>query len=126
MHLEEILDVKIPVTEFKGDIHMSDIENWMSQVQEIGVFQDFWILMAEASTITQLSGGTLISKVVDHFKDKLLFVQCGQADHFHPPLKGVVSLIGKRPTTVYTSYVPCKEASSAWAMHLAAAVELKK
>ena len=132
MHLEEILDVKIPVTEFKGDVHMSDIEKtWMSQVQEIGVFQDFWILMAggKYDYTAKWWNPLEYQKVVDHFKDKLLFVQCGQADHFHPPLKGVVSLIGKTDPRQFIRLM--YHASGVlspvtWAMHLAAAVETKR
>ena len=132
MFLEDVLDVKIPVTEFKGDIHLSDVEKgWMSQVQELGIFQNFWIL---------LSGGKYdytakwwnpleYQKVVDHFKDKVLFVQCGQGDHFHPKLTGAVNLIGKTDTRQFirlmyhASGVVCPVT---WAMHLAVAVETKR
>jgi ADP-heptose:LPS heptosyltransferase len=132
MYLEDILGVKIPVTEFKGDIHLSDIEKtWMSQVQEIGVFQDFWILLAGGKYDYTAKWWSPIEyqKVVDHFKSKVLFVQCGQADHFHPPLKGVVNMIGKTDPrqlirlTYHASGVLCPVT---WAMHLAAAVETKR
>ena len=46
-HLEEQLGIKTPVTDFKGDIHLADIEKqWMSQVQELGFQGNFWIVMA--------------------------------------------------------------------------------
>ena len=129
MFLEEKLGVKIPVTEFKGDIHLSDTEkSWMSQVQELGVFQDYWILLAGGKYDYTAKWWNPIEyqKVVDHFRDKILFVQCGQADHFHPNLKGVLSLIGKTDPRqfirlMYHSVgVLCPVT---WAMHLAAAVE---
>src|SRR5262249_51157164 len=34
-HLEEVLNLRIPVTKFRGDIHLSRLEkSWMSQVEE--------------------------------------------------------------------------------------------
>ena len=129
MFLEDKLGVKIPVTEFKGDIHLSDTEKtWMSQIQELGVFQDFWILLAggKYDYTAKWWNPLEYQKVVDHFKDKVLFVQCGQADHFHPNLKGVINLIGKTDPRQFIRLmyhavgVLCPVT---WAMHLAAAVE---
>ncbi len=34
-------------------------------------------------------------RVVDHFAGKIRFVQCGESEHFHPPLKNVLNLVGK-------------------------------
>ena len=129
MFLEEKLGVKIPVTEFKGDIHLSDIEkSWMSQTQEMGIHQKFWLLFSggKFDYTAKWWNPLEMQKVVDHFKDKVLFVQCGQADHHHPPLKGVVNLIGKTDTRqlirlmYHASGVVCPVT---FAMHLAAAVE---
>lgn len=129
MYLEEKLGVKIPVTEFKGDIHLSDIEkSWMSQTQEMGIHQKFWLLFSggKFDYTAKWWNPLEMQKVVDHFKDKVLFVQCGQADHHHPPLKGVVNLIGKTDTRqlirlmYHASGVVCPVT---FAMHLAAAVE---
>ena len=33
--------------------------------------------------------------VVDHFRDRITFVQCGEAGHWHPRLTGVMDLVGK-------------------------------
>jgi len=33
--------------------------------------------------------------VVDHFRDKIHFVQCGEAGHWHQPLQGVTNLLGR-------------------------------
>ena len=35
--------------------------------------------------------------VVDHFRGRIQFVQCGEAGkgHVHPPLEGVINLVGR-------------------------------
>ena len=38
---------------------------------------------------------TYYQQVVDHFKGKIVFVQCGEKNHFHPPVKNTINLIGK-------------------------------
>jgi len=45
--LEDTLEEKIPATDFCGDIHISELEkSWMSAAEEIGIKDDFWIIMA--------------------------------------------------------------------------------
>jgi len=49
--LEDKLDVDIEPTKFKGDIHISDTEKgWISQVEEMEIKNEFWILMAGGKT----------------------------------------------------------------------------
>lgn len=97
--LEEKLEVEIPVTEFKPDIHINAIEKaWINQVHEIvGQDMPFWIIV---------SGGKFdftnkwwdhhrYQKVVDAFKGRVVFVQVGEAGHHHKPLDGVIDLVGK-------------------------------
>ena len=33
--------------------------------------------------------------VIDRFRDQIVFVQVGEAGHYHPPLEGVIDLRGK-------------------------------
>jgi ADP-heptose:LPS heptosyltransferase len=45
--LEDKLNLRIKPTKFKGDIHISDQEkSWMSQVEEMGIKDKFWIIVA--------------------------------------------------------------------------------
>jgi hypothetical protein len=45
--LEKILKIRIPVTDFKGDIYISAQEkSWLSQLEEMGIENDFWIIVA--------------------------------------------------------------------------------
>jgi ADP-heptose:LPS heptosyltransferase len=132
-HLEEVLGLRIPVTRFGGDIHLSAREmSWMSQVEEepIGWHGDFWILIAggKYDFTAKWWDPSRYQRVVDHFAGRIRFVQCGEADHFHPRLRGVIDLVGKTDIRQFVrlmyhaSGVFCPVT---FAMHLAAAVEVK-
>jgi ADP-heptose:LPS heptosyltransferase len=120
---------------FKGDIHLSGEEKgWMSQVEEIrGVNTRFWIMVAGGKNdFTAKWWDPLRSQaVVDHFRDRILFVQCGASgdNHNHKPLKGVVDLLGKTDLRqmvrlmYHADGVICPVTMF---MHLAAAVESKQ
>lgn len=132
MFLEEKLNIKIPAGEFRGQIFMSDIEKtWMSQVQEMGVEENFWILVSggKYDYTAKWWNPEELQKVINHFKDKILFVQCGEKNHHHPHLDNVVNLIGKTDTRQFirlmhhASGVLCPVT---FAMHLSAAVETKR
>jgi ADP-heptose:LPS heptosyltransferase len=126
--LEQKLRVRIPLTEFKGDIHVSELErSWMSQVQEMGIQSPFWIVLAggKYDYTAKWWSPAAYQAVVDHFRDRILFVQCGEKGHWHPPLRNVIDLIGKTDLRqfirlVYHSIgVLCPVT---FAMHAAAAV----
>jgi hypothetical protein len=89
-YLNETLGLQVRVTEFRGDIHLSDFER-------SGTFEPFWLLV---------SGGKLdytvkwwdhkrYQQVVDHFRGRIQFVQVGEGGHHHPALDGVVDLRGE-------------------------------
>jgi ADP-heptose:LPS heptosyltransferase len=129
--LEHKLGVRVPVTEFKGDIHISDTEKlWMSQVQELGIHDNFWLIFSggKYDYTAKWWNPDSYQAVVDHFKGRILFAQCGDPAHFHPPLEGVVNLIGKTSARqlirlmYHASGVICPVT---FAMHLAAAVPMR-
>lgn len=125
------LGIHIPVTEFKGDIHLSEQEKmWMSQVQELGVQDNFWIVFSggKYDFTAKWWNPEGYQAVIDHFRDKITFVQCGEPSHFHPELKGVINLVGKTNIRqlirlmYHASGVLCP---ITFGMHLAAAVPVK-
>lgn len=129
--LEQKLGLRVPVTEFKGDIHISDQEKmWMSQVQELGIHENFWLVFSggKYDYTAKWWNPDSYQAVVDHFKGRILFVQCGDPSHFHPPLKGVVNLIGKTSARqlirlmYHSTGVICPVT---FAMHLSAAVPMR-
>ncbi len=129
--MEDILDVKIKATKFKGDMHISkDEKGWMSQVEEMGIKDRFWIMMAggKFDFTAKWWVPEYYQEVVDHFKGKITFVQCGEEGHWHPPLKNVVSLIGKTNLRqfirlIYHSVGVVSPVT--FAMHAAEAIEFK-
>lgn len=130
--LNQRLGLRIQATAFKGDIHVSDLEqSWMSQVHEIiGRDVPFWIIVAGGKNDYTIKwwDPRRYQKVVDHFHDKILFVQVGEGGHVHPSLKGVVDLRGKTDTRQFVRLVYHAQGvlcPVTFVMHLAAAVEVK-
>lgn len=131
-YLNTQLRLRIRPTAFKGDIHISDLEkSWYSQVQELtGESTPFWIVVSggKYDYTTKWWSSARYQQVVDHFRDRILFVQVGANEHHHPPLEGVIDLRGKTDLRqlvrlVYHSQgVLCPVTSL---MHLAAAIEVK-
>lgn len=127
------LGVDIPQGEFKPDVHISDKEkSWISQVHEVtGKDLKFWIIVAGTKKDFTAKAWELtrFQKVVDHFKNRIVFVQCGERGHGHPGLKNVIDLRGKTDTRqlirlVYNSCgVFC---GVTFFMHLAAGIEPKQ
>ncbi len=126
------LKLKIRPTVFKGDIHISELEkSWFSQVHELTCEDTpFWIVVSggKYDYTTKWWAAERYQQVVDHFRDRILFVQVGANEHHHPPLEGVIDLRGKTDLRqlvrlVYHSQgVLCPVTSL---MHLAAAIEVK-
>ncbi len=129
--LERRLGVRIPVTELKGDIHLSPQERgWMSQVEETGFRGNFWIIMAggKHDFTAKWWDPASYQAVVDRFAKRILFVQCGEKSHWHPPLKNVINLVGRTDTRQFVRLMHHADgviSPVTFAMHLAAAVETR-
>lgn len=100
--LGEALGVRIQPHAFRGDVHLSEGErHWLSQVDEITGTPGtrFWIIVSGGKTdfTTKWWDARRYQAVVDHFRGRLLFVQCGEdaVGHVHPPLRDVINLVGK-------------------------------
>ena len=98
LNLEKKLNLRIRPTIFKGDIHIgSDEKTWISQIEEMGVKDKFWIIVAggKYDYTSKWWSSKYYQEVVDYFKGKITFVQCGEKNHYHPNLNNVINLIGK-------------------------------
>jgi ADP-heptose:LPS heptosyltransferase len=130
--LNERLKLNIKPTDFRGDIHLSDLEeSWYSQVEEItGEDTPFWLISAGGKYDFTVKWWDVrrYQKVVDYFRGKILFVQVGEVGHYHPALRSVLDLRGKTDLRqlvrlIYHSQgVLC---GVTLLMHLAAAIEVK-
>lgn len=130
--LAERLRVSVVPTKFKGDIHLSPGErNWISQVQEItGEEIPFWIVAAGGKQDFTIKWWDThrFQKVVQHFRGRILFVQVGENNHHHPPLKGLLDFRGKtdlRQLVRLMYHAQGVLCPVTLLMHLAAAVEVK-
>ncbi|MCB1085428.1 MAG: ADP-heptose--LPS heptosyltransferase [Verrucomicrobiae bacterium] len=130
--LSEKLGVPVSPTAFKGDVHLSAEEkSWRSQVHEaVGEDLPFWIVVAGGKNDFTIKWWNTerYQAVVDHFKDKILFVQVGEKGHNHPPLDGVLDLRGKTSIRQLVRLVYHAQgvlSPVTFLMHLAAAVETR-
>lgn len=131
-YLEQRLGVAVPVSEFRGDVRLSEEEKAAPcPGADLGVPEHFWILMAggKYDFTAKWWNPNSFQAVVDHFQGKISFVQCGEAGHWHPPLQGVVNLIGKTTLREFVRLMYHADGvlcPVTLAMHLAAAVETKQ
>ncbi len=99
-YLNDVLGLRIRVTDFKGDIYISDEEKaWFTGIQD-GIRLGGSVLAAgvwrQAAT-SRSNGGTTpdTRRSSTHFDGRIQFVQVGEASHHHPPLDGVIDLRGR-------------------------------
>lgn len=97
--LERQLGVRIPLTEFKGDIYLSQEEKQSSHLASDRFACDgpFWILVAggKYDFTAKWWPPQFYQQVVDHFRGWLQFVRCGGGNDWHPPISGVLDLVGQ-------------------------------
>ena len=130
-YLEQQLNVQIPVTQFRGDIHLTEAEKLTPPLPKgIELPDRYWIIVAggKYDFTAKWWNPESFQAVVDHFHDRIVFVQCGEEGHWHPRLKGVVDLVGKTSLREFICLMYHAEGvvcPVTLAMHLAAAVESK-
>ena len=127
-HLGWRLGVSIPIRRFAADIHLSDEERRSrSPVEANG---PYWIIVAggKYDFTTKWWDPAAYQAVVNQFAGRLTFVQCGQEGHWHPPLDGVISMVGKTSIREFVRLMHHADGvvcPVTFAMHLAAAVPLR-
>lgn len=131
-YLNERLDLRIRPTLFRGDIHLAPIEKqWISQVEEIVKETiPFWIVVAggKRDYTVKWWETARYQQVVNHFADRIAFVQVGEEGHEHAPLRNVIDLRGKTDLrqlirlVYHAQGVLCPVTLH---MHLAAAVDVR-
>ena len=129
-YLGQRLGISIPVTQFRGDVFLSDEER-QAPLEDYDLPETFWIIVAggKYDYTAKWWNPASYQAVVDHFRHRIQFVQSGESHHWHPPLKGVINLVGK---TTLRQFVRLMHHASGvvcpvtFAMHLAAAVEMPR
>jgi ADP-heptose:LPS heptosyltransferase len=125
-----ILGREFRLTEFRGDIHLTPIERAApGPVAEIlGFDVPYWIIGAGGKFDLTIKWWSYrrYQQVVDHFRDRVLFVQVGDLGNYHPPLRGVLDLRGKtslRQLVLLMRHAAGVVCGVTSLMHLAAAVD---
>lgn len=129
-YLNDILGLRIRVTEFKGDIHIGEPEReWFRQVSSIDPESEpLWLLASGGKHDFTIKwwDHRRYQQVVDHFRGRIQFVQVGETSHHHPALEGVIDLRGEtslRHLVRLMYHAQGAISAVSLLMHLAAAVE---
>ena len=130
-YLEQQLNLRIPVTRFQGDIHLSSEEKSTPPVAGgVALPERFWIVVAggKFDFTAKWWNPASFQQVVDHFQGRIAFVQCGEQGHWHPRQSGVIDLVGKTNLREFVRLMYHADGvlcPVTFAMHLAAAVATK-
>ena len=131
-YLNEQLGLRIRVTEFRGDIYISQAEkDWFASVEsQAGSAQPFWLFASggKFDFTAKWWDPARYQQVVDHFRGRIQFVQVGEDHHHHPAIDGVVDLRGQttlRQLVRLMYHAQGAVSAVSLLMHLAAAVEVK-
>lgn len=131
-YLEERIGRPIKQGKMKPDIYIRDEERgWVSAVEEITKDnRPFWIIDAGYKNDFTAKAWSFLryQAVVNHFRNKIQFVQIGHRDHNHPELRGVINMVGQTDNRqlirlIYHSIGILTPVS--WPMVLAAGVPMK-
>lgn len=131
-YLNEQLGLRIRVTEFRGDIHISQAEkDWFTEIEaREGAAQPFWLFASggKFDFTAKWWDPARYQQVVDHFRGRIQFVQVGEDHHHHPAIDGVVDLRGQttlRQLVRLVYHAQGAVSAVSLLMHLTAAVEVK-
>lgn len=127
---EFALKVPVPLIVNRPQLYLSPEEkSWLGQVeQEFGYKGKFWLIGAgrKPDFTCKFWGTSNYQRLVDLLRGKVVFVQVGAAEHHHPPLRGVHSLVGKTDLRQLVRLMYHAEGAvggTTLLMHLAAALE---
>ncbi len=130
--LSDQLALKLRLTEFRGDIHLSEEESASTAPVVNSVRLDFpyWLINAGGKHDCTIKwwDTARYQEVVDHFSGRIQFVQVGLMEHWHPPLRGVLDLRGRtkvRDLIQLVRHADGVVCGVTALMHLAAAVPVR-
>lgn len=82
------LGIEILPTEFSGYIPAPTSTN---------TFGNYWLVTSggKQDFTTKHPIPEYLQEVISYYKDRIQFIQVGNSEHIHPPLEGVINLVGK-------------------------------
>jgi ADP-heptose:LPS heptosyltransferase len=129
-YLNCILDLRIEVTAFGGAIYLSDEEKSSTSIDALTGGRPYWIVAVGGKHDFTIKWWDWhrYQQVIDHFGERILFVQTGRADGYHPALANVIDLRGTTDLRRLIRLVYHAQgvlSPVGFPMHLAAAIEAK-
>ena len=123
------LNLEIKISSYMPDIYLSLNERALPCSVERDK-RKLWIIVVggNSSTTVKWWDPTRYQEVVDHFENRIQFVQVGLVEDYHPRLKNVLNIVGKttiRELILLMHYADGVLCPITFAMHLAAAVECR-
>jgi len=117
--INEKLSLRVKLTEFKGDLHLTEEEKVWNPIQD-----PYWVMVAggKSDFPAKVWKQEAWQKVVDNVKN-FKIVTIGGREHKHPKLEGVIDMVGKTSIRQSLSliYNSCGVVSPVtYAMHAAA------
>jgi ADP-heptose:LPS heptosyltransferase len=138
-YLEMVLCKSIPITEYRGDLHLSKQEVEEHPVKNLaGEELRYWVVVAGgkfdySAKWPSVENLNLALAMLQHFfgAGKMKFVQVGQVTHHHPRLRNsdVVDMIGRTDLRQMLQLIYHSEGvicPTTFAVHAAAAVPIKR
>jgi len=103
--IEDKLNIRIKKRLGRGDIHIGPNEEVWGWTERTTWFEPYgydpnapyWIIDAghKLDFTAKMWSSERYQEVVDYFMGEIQFVQIGHKEHIHPPLDGVINLVGK-------------------------------
>ena len=123
--VSDALSAPFEIQQFRGDIHLSEYEKLIPPPVET----PYWIIVAggKHDFTAKWWNPSSYQAVVDAVPE-VNWAQCGEAHHWHPPLRGVTNLIGGTNLRQFIHLMHWAEGvvcPTTFAMHLAAAVPVR-
>ncbi len=127
-YLETQLGVPVPLTRFCGDLYLDDAEKADRIIAGSELPEHYWVVLAggKYDFTAKWWNPASYQGVVDHFRGKIDFVQCGASGHWHPELQGVLNLVGRTSLRDFLRVIYHAQGvlcPVTFAMHAAAALE---
>lgn len=97
--LNQRLELNARPAAFHGDLHLTQdqVGRWPAALSGLAEGTPYWILVAGGKYDFTAKWWSIprFQQVVDALRGRVLFVRLGAAGDFHPPLRGVLDLVGK-------------------------------
>jgi hypothetical protein len=102
------LGVEVPVTRACPEIYLSEEDKNPDYPRSLGLRKPYWVMMAGAKydTTTKWWNPAFYEQVVDELDGRIDFVQCGNAQDWHPQLQGAVNMVGQTDIRGHTGVHP--------------------